>query len=319
MQHLSYLGRIGLGSRLKRLSDHVISEVNAIYKDAWIQFEASCFPVLSLLERHGPMTLREAEKKLGTSHSYVSQKSKYLIDLGLIDVEDNQNDRRSKVLTLTPKGTQLITEARPYWKAMDKAFAEILHPEERQIFQALHNLEDRIMRQSFRDKVKQIHDRAAVLEIEMADYKPDYKQAFKDLNLEWLEKYFTLVPFDYEAFADPEALFLQAGGDIFFAVAEGQPVGTAALYPVGEGFELCKMGVDARYRGAGIGRRIIEEGMRRAKAKGAKKLELLTQSKTLAPAIRLYKAMGFYEVPLTEEDRKKYGRDRVDTRMEIVL
>ena len=63
MEHLSELGRLGLGSRMKRFSDYLISEVNTIYKNAGIDFEASCFPLLTLLERYGAMTLRQAEEK----------------------------------------------------------------------------------------------------------------------------------------------------------------------------------------------------------------------------------------------------------------
>ncbi len=320
MQHLNELGRLGLGSRMKRFSDYMMTEVNAIYKKAGIEFEASCFPLLTLLERYGAMSLREAEQKMGTSHSYVSQKAKYLSSEGLIEIQSSSRDARSKNMSLTAKGSALIEKVRPCWKAMDIAFANILGEDEREIFKALSLLEDKMMSgPSLSERVDTMIKTAPVSDIEIVGYRKEFKDAFASLNLEWLEKAFVLQDFDRKAFADPEKTIIGQGGEIFFALLDGKPVGTGAIYPDGKNFELCKMGVDPRYRGMGIGEKLVTEGIERARKKGAKKITLTSNRNKLAPAVRLYQSMGFTEVPMLDADIKKYGTGRVNIRMELPL
>lgn len=320
MSHLSELGRLGLGSRMKRFSDYMIAEVNAMYKEAGIEFEASCFPLLTLLERYGSMSLREAEQRLGTSHSYISQRAKSLEQQHLIEIKISKKDARSKNLLLTAKGLALIEQVRPLWKAMDVTFAAILGDDERRIFQALSMLEEKFMGQRpLRTRITEslASTQKDVDDIRIVDYDPAYKEVFANLNLEWLEKNFELQDFDKAAFADPEATILKKGGDIFFALHQNQPIATAALYPEGNNFELCKMGVDPRFRGMGIGKLLIEEAIKRTHKLKGEKITLLTNTHKLAPALRLYQSMGFREIPMTKEDTKKYGQSRVNIRMEF--
>jgi ribosomal protein S18 acetylase RimI-like enzyme/DNA-binding MarR family transcriptional regulator len=319
MQHLNELGRLGLGSRMKRFSDYLIAEVNTIYKQAGIQFEASCFPLLTLLERYGPMTLREAEQKMGTSHSYISQKAKYLKQENLIEIQASERDGRSKHLSLTAKGMELIEQARPCWKNMDIAFANMLGDDEREIFQALSLLEKKMMDTSSLSKRVTEMTRAASSDVVISDYKPEYKTAFINLNLEWLEKAFVLQDFDRKILNNPEKHLIENGGDLFFALIDGKPVGTGALYPEKDSLELCKVAVDPRYRGMGIGRKLVAAGIERARKKNASKITLTSNRHKLAPAIRLYRSMGFTEVPLRDKDIKKYGKDHINIRMEMPL
>ena len=319
MKYLNELGRLSLGSRTKRFSDYLFSQVNSVYKQAGINFEAGCFPILALLDRYGSMTLSDAEQKLGTSHSYVSQKAKYLRKEGLISLETSVQDARSKNMHLTEKGMELIDQLRPCWKDMDIALAQILGNEEREIFHALSLLENKFMgEKSFSQHVFAL-PKTPSTNIWISDYKPEYKEVFSSLNLEWLEKAFVLQKFDREVFSDPEKYIIAKGGEIFFAMIGEKPVGTAALYPDDSDFELCKMSVDPSYRGYGIGEKLVQEGLERAVKKGASKLMLTSNSHKLAPAVKLYKKMGFKEVPLRNEDIEKYGQERINIRMEICL
>lgn len=322
MNHISELGRLSLGSRLKRLSDYLITEVNAIYKANGINFEASSFPLLSLLEKYGPQSLRDAEIKLGTSHSYISQKAKYLQKSGLIEMRIDPNDARSKHMALSAQGIALIEKMQPIWKSLDIAFARLLGDQERKIFQELSNLETSLLRAGSlrQDVAKEMNSHVSYDQIEIVDYTDDLREKFCQLNLEWLEKSFVLQEFDHNVFSDPRKHIIEKGGAVFFAVMNGQAVGTAALYPEDKtSFELCKMGVDPRYRGHGIGRKMVEAGIEKARLLGAQNLTLLTHSGKLAPAVRLYKKLGFTPIPMTDHDVEKYGQGRVDLRMTLSL
>jgi len=64
----------------------------------------------------------------------------------------------------------------------------------------------------------------------------------------------------------------------------------------GGGFEVIKMTVSEAARGSGLGRALMQACIDRAKAIGAPRLYLETNS-ALAPALALYRAMGFTDLP----------------------
>jgi septum formation topological specificity factor MinE len=51
--------------------------------------------------------------------------------------------------------------------------------------------------------------------IQIESYQPQYKEAFKTLNLEWIQKYFKVEPHDVEQLENPEKYILESGGQIF--------------------------------------------------------------------------------------------------------
>lgn len=130
-------------------------------------------------------------------------------------------------------------------------------------------------------------------DISIVPYKRAYKQAFYDLNMAWLEKYFTVEPIHRQALENPESEILAAGGEIFFAVRGDEVLGTVAIRADGEGvYELTKLGVDPAAQGLGLGRLLCEAVIGFFKAKGGTRLYLETHTK-LVPAMQLYKTLNF--------------------------
>jgi GNAT superfamily N-acetyltransferase len=93
-------------------------------------------------------------------------------------------------------------------------------------------------------------------------------------------------------FADPYETIISAGGHILFARARGAIVGTCALVRQGDAFELCKMAVDERARGRGIGEQLLVHAIDWARRRRAERIELVT-NRRLTPAIALYSKHGF--------------------------
>lgn len=132
---------------------------------------------------------------------------------------------------------------------------------------------------------------------ELLHYRPEFQPAFRALNLEWIERYFKVEKKDLEQVDHPERC-LEGGGEIFFVVAEGKPLGTCAMYRVGEKqYELAKMAVDPAARGLGYGDLLMERAEEWAREKGATEILILSNT-VLEPAIRLYKKHGFETVHL---------------------
>ena len=136
--------------------------------------------------------------------------------------------------------------------------------------------------------------------IELRTYQPEDAKAFRELNEAWIEKYFGIEEHDREILGDPDNYVIKPGGNIFLAFLEGRPIGCCALVAVEPGFfEVAKMAVDERYRGRGVGRKMLAYTIEQARRVGASVLYIETNRK-LANAIHLYESLGFKHLPPKE-------------------
>jgi putative acetyltransferase len=128
---------------------------------------------------------------------------------------------------------------------------------------------------------------------------------------------FHLEPKDIETLNNPEGTILHHGGEIYLAYAGAEPVGCVALIPMGEGvYELSKMAVTPHLRGQGIGRRLLQYAIARARHIGANSLFLGSSTK-LPSAVRLYEAVGFEHVPPESLPNLPYTRANVFMKMRL--
>lgn len=140
--------------------------------------------------------------------------------------------------------------------------------------------------------------------------------AFRALNEEWLAAHFELEEQDRRQLADPVAAYVEPGGDVLLAELDGAVGGCVALVPDGTGaYELSKMTVAPAHRGQGVGRRLLEAAIARARERGATSLFLGSSTK-LAPAVHLYEAVGFEHVP-RESLHMPYARANVFMRLQL--
>lgn len=132
-------------------------------------------------------------------------------------------------------------------------------------------------------------------ELRIVDYLPKYEQIFKTLNEAWISKFFEIEEEDEKALSNPGKI-IEDGGYIFIALLDGKAVGVCALRKVdSDTFEFSKMAVAENIQGHGIGRRLCESAIEKARSVGARRIYL--EGNTLLKAsIHLYKKMGFKEV-----------------------
>ncbi|UKB79760.1 GNAT family N-acetyltransferase [Chryseobacterium sp. MEBOG07] len=153
-------------------------------------------------------------------------------------------------------------------------------------------------------------------EVTIIRYQPEYKEAFKVLNEEWIKTFFVMEASDYKLLDHPEEQILNKGGYIAFALLNGEAVGTCALVKAKDEpltFELSKMAVSPKAQGKKIGYLLGMTLIDLAKNLNAEKVVLETNS-VLVPAIKLYEKIGFVHVPIVDA-----GYDRVDVQMELTL
>jgi ribosomal protein S18 acetylase RimI-like enzyme len=137
-------------------------------------------------------------------------------------------------------------------------------------------------------------------------YTARHRDRFRALNLAWITEHFRVEDADRRALDDPEGYILGHGGHILVAESDdGSVIGVCALLRNADGsYELAKMAVDPAARGRRIGRALGEAAIELARELGAPHVELLSNTK-LEPAIGLYRALGFIEVPLPANDYER--------------
>jgi putative acetyltransferase len=133
--------------------------------------------------------------------------------------------------------------------------------------------------------------------VRIVDYQPRHAAAWARLNEAWLaEGGFAIEAKDRRSIDDPEGVFLAPGGRIFIAERDGEALGCCALIRLEDGFEVSKMTVTPAARGSGLARRLLKACEDAARAAGAARLYLETNS-ALKPAIALYQSFGFAHLP----------------------
>ena len=153
--------------------------------------------------------------------------------------------------------------------------------------------------------------------MQIVEYRPELAAAFKALNEAWITRYFALEAKDHKVLDDPQGAIIDRGGRILFLIEADVVVGCCALLAMADGgFEVAKMAVAEPYKGKGLGRALMDACVERAKAAGAPRLYLETNS-ALAPALALYRSFGFRELNGMSRGASDYAR--VDVWMELVL
>jgi putative acetyltransferase len=130
-------------------------------------------------------------------------------------------------------------------------------------------------------------------EVQIHDWRPQWRDDFASLNREWLERYFSVEEIDRRVLGDPETWILAPGGRIFFALDGARVIGTVALLREADGiYEVSKMAVQPDCQGRGIGRRLLLAAI--DWFRGVRGTRLFLESSTrLGPALHLYESLGF--------------------------
>jgi putative acetyltransferase len=138
--------------------------------------------------------------------------------------------------------------------------------------------------------------------VEIATWRPELRGEFERLNRPWLERYGLLEPLDLVVLQQPEDKILAGGGQIFFALLGATVVGTCAAMRISDGvFELAKLGVAPAAQNRGVGRLLCEAVIAFVRQSGASRV-VLTSNHQLQPALRLYRALGFRDAPLPDDN-----------------
>jgi ribosomal protein S18 acetylase RimI-like enzyme len=151
--------------------------------------------------------------------------------------------------------------------------------------------------------------------LKIVPFNKDYKPAFEFLNRAWIEEYFFMEEEDLKTLHNPESYILEEGGEVFFAILDGEVVGTAAMIQTDKGiYELAKMAVARQFQGLGIGKKLLKRCIDFSKEREATEIFLITND-SLKPALSLYLSFGF--VLNDQNDDNRY--ERGNTKMNLLI
>ncbi|WP_222167208.1 bifunctional helix-turn-helix transcriptional regulator/GNAT family N-acetyltransferase [Edaphocola aurantiacus] len=299
MDFFNKTGKMALGSRLRLLTAKVTEDATRIYELYHIDFSPKWFPVFFILAEEGPRTITDIAAEIGHSQPSVTKIVKEMAKAGLAEDNLQSEDKRRNVVGLTAEGLKVAA------KLIKIQCADIDAAMEGIITEARHNLWEAIAEWEFLLEQKSLFKR--VLEqkklregkdVQIVAYKPEYQNAFRSLNEEWISNYFKMEAADYKALDHPEEYILHKGGQILVALYEGEPVGVCALIKMDDpdyDYEMAKMAVSPKAQGKSIGWLLGQAVIQAAKETGASKLYLESNT-ILKPAINLYYKLGFKKV-----------------------
>lgn len=303
---------LGVGTRMRRFMEQLTADSDRLYEEAGIPFRVSYFYAMYAIVQYGQLTIADIAKLAGFSHSAVSQTIKRMAKDNIVETVAT-DDGRQKMVRLTTYGHDVREKLAPIWAALEQAMKDIMTESGFNLVEGITGLEERLQKRCFYDRVQtHMTGPEAKDSLEIVAYHTDYKQAYYDLNVNWMAT--TIWSFeekDFEILSNPEHHILDKGGEIFFALKNGKAVGTVTMKQAGSGqFELAKLIVSEEARGHGAGVGLCRALVKRFQARGGAKLFLETNS-TLTPAITLYKRVGFVELPVPHR-----SYDRTDYYME---
>lgn len=297
MDFIQQLGSLSLGSRLKRLSDHLYDEVNATYQALDIPLSSRFFPLFYLIHIEGEQTITGAANKLSVSHVAISKLSRDMIKQNILSKTTDPVDERRQLLTLGPEGQRLVEILNPVWAEIRQELDQRLKAQSQNLLIAIAELETNLHTQPLAQALIQRCQPLANSDLEILDWDPALRDSFYQLNIVWLQHYFAedICERDLAQLQQPESYYLAKGGAVLFARQQGRVIGCCALERYSdETYFLTKTAVSDHYQNKGIGRRLVLAALDKARHFGAREVCLETAD-CLAAANHLYRQLGFVE------------------------
>ncbi|WP_183578760.1 MarR family winged helix-turn-helix transcriptional regulator [Mucilaginibacter sp. X5P1] len=149
------LGYLAFGSRLRRLSEAFLSEINRAYQNEGIDFDASWFPVFYLLSQNESLSIKELSEQIEISHPAASQLITGLKNKKLVATATCADDGRRQLVQLTDSGKALLAQVLPVWAAVREAMDELIAAEPgcRQLLPAITSLENTFRSTNLANKI----------------------------------------------------------------------------------------------------------------------------------------------------------------------
>ena len=119
-------GFLTLGSRMKRIGEKLQADTQKIMDELGAPLQASQYPFLAAIDRHGPLTVGELAEAVGITQPGATRTVGQLVELGMLETAPAPGDQRRRIVTLTKEGKRLVAAAkRDVWPRISEAVADL--------------------------------------------------------------------------------------------------------------------------------------------------------------------------------------------------
>lgn len=120
------LGRLALGTRLKRLGDRMQQQTQVLLAAHGIHVPAAQLPLMAALDRLGSASIGTLAQALGVTQPGITRLVGKLEAAGLLETTATETDRRIRAIRLTPQGQALVAHAKTTaWPLIEAAVADL--------------------------------------------------------------------------------------------------------------------------------------------------------------------------------------------------
>lgn len=298
MEFFNKVGKVALGSRLRLMTAIITDDAARIYESYGMNFMPKWFPVFYTLMEEKEITITEIAVEIGHSQPSVSKIVQEMIAVGLVEENQKTNDKRRNIVGLTTKGWEFSRELKLQLKDVEAAVDGLITESSHNLWAALEEWEFLLEQKSLLKRVNEQKKKRESQDVQIVAFEPQYLDAFRSLNTEWISTYFEMEEADHKALDNPNEYILDKGGKIFVALYRNEPVGVCALIKMNDSdydFEMAKMAVSPKAQGKNIGFLLGQAIVNSARELGAKTIYLESNT-MLKPAINLYYKLGFQKV-----------------------
>jgi len=163
---------------------------------------------------------------LHISHPAVVQLFNQLSKSGYVRSGKNGRDKRNTFLQLTEDGERIYNQIEPLMAEAENSLEHLLSETGYDIEDVITKLENALSNKKCFNRVVSSVKSNQMNVVKIVPYNKKYKEDFKRLNIEWLQKYFSVEPADEKMLSSPEKEIIRNGGEIFFALLENEVFGT---------------------------------------------------------------------------------------------
>ncbi|MBC9933257.1 MarR family transcriptional regulator [Chitinophaga qingshengii] len=156
MNAIDQSGILAISTRLQRLGELLRKDGLQIYKAHGIDFEPKWFPVVYSLHANEALSVVEIAQEIGYTHPSTISLLKELEAKKLVRSRKDKTDTRKRMISLTEKGQQLVTEMQPVWELITAALTDLTNSTNN-IMKAVNEVEARFREKSFFERAEEIH------------------------------------------------------------------------------------------------------------------------------------------------------------------
>jgi len=154
MDLITELAELAIATRLKRLSDRLANDVNKVYKELDLNFEAKWYLVLELLNRRSMLSIVDVADELKLTHPAIVQYVDQMLKAKLITAHKDSTDGRKRLVSLSPNGKKLLEDLAPVLSVLKDAVDGWLNEADCNLLSTLAQLEKSLDERTLYQRLK---------------------------------------------------------------------------------------------------------------------------------------------------------------------